>query len=404
MKTEENLESTALIVQGPTGLVVDQVAVDAMYAGIKTEIESFEYDLMTIAGRKRVASLAAGIARRKTSIEADKKALKEGLLKQGRAIDGAWNEIKAKLEGYQEQARAPLTKWERDEEFRTETIRCAFDYFRCVVITKASDTSETIERLLSQARGFAIDEIVFQDMYQPALGAKDVAVRSLRASLDKLLEDEFDRQELARLRKKDEERQEQDRIAVEAAELARLNREREERESVRLREKEEARLKAEEDRKAREAKIAEDAKIEAENRVRREFEESQRKERERLQAALDKEKKDRAVAEAAHAYAARVLLIENEKKAEAERKLAANKKHQAAIKGVAEAALRERCGLNEKQAKDVVTAIVAGWIPGVSISFRRVRLSGIASTVGRHERNEAITSPTLNSLPDNRIS
>ena len=96
MKKEETIqaESTALIVQGPTGLTVDRKAVDAMYAEIGASIAAFEYDLTSEAGRKKIASLAYGIAKKRTSIESDKKKLKEGLLVQGRAIDGAWNEIK----------------------------------------------------------------------------------------------------------------------------------------------------------------------------------------------------------------------------------------------------------------------------------------------------------------------
>ena len=109
-------ESTAIIVVGPSGLTVDRVAVDAMYAGIAAEIATFKYELQTEPGRKKAAALAFGIAKKRTAIEADKKRLKEGLIQQGRAIDAAWNEIKEKLETLQEAARQPLTDWEAAEE------------------------------------------------------------------------------------------------------------------------------------------------------------------------------------------------------------------------------------------------------------------------------------------------
>ena len=77
--SQNETTAIAVMIQGPTGLTVDRKAVDAMYSAISAEIESFQYDLTTDTGRKRAASLAFGIAKKRTAIEADKKRLKASL-------------------------------------------------------------------------------------------------------------------------------------------------------------------------------------------------------------------------------------------------------------------------------------------------------------------------------------
>lgn len=380
-------ESSALIVQGPTGLTVDRPAVEAMYAGIETQIAEFRYDLTTDAGRGKAASLAFGIAKKRTAIEADKKRLKEGLLAQGRAIDGAWNEIKEKLEALQGTARKPLTDWEEAEAKRTEFVQRAFQSLSAVVQLRMEDTAETIAVLLSATEEYALDPEIFRELHAQAVSAKNAAAALLKASLVRVQQEEANRIELARLRAESEARVESDRKATEAAELAGLTKEREDREAVRIAEQAAAAKLAEEQRAAREVAAIAQAAKDAEERVRHELEVSAKKEADRIEAehqaeltearqmkesaeARERQAKEKADKEIAHAKeTARLAEMLAEKKAAEEKKLAANKKHRTAVMTAAKVALMEHAGLDEEAARRALLAISAGKIPAVEIKF-----------------------------------
>lgn len=371
-------ETTAVVVliQGPTGLTVDRPAVDAMYAAITKEIESFEYDLTTDAGRKRAASLAFGIAKKRTAIEADKKKLKEGLIVQGRAIDNAWNEIKEKLEKFQETARKPLTDWEAAEEKRKADCQVILKMLTDAVIVAATDTAERVASILSAVEDLAIDEAMFQDLHFAATSAKTSAVTSLKASLARIQQEEADRLELLKLRAEREARTEADRQATEAAEKERLRLEAEEREKVRATEAAETLRVAEENRKKREEAQIAAAKLEAETRVKREADEAARKEASRIeaehQAELAKERKAREEVEAKQQAEAKRIAADKaaaDLKANEEAKLTADKKNRTAKMTAAKVALMTECGLDEPTARKVVTEIVANKIVNITMRF-----------------------------------
>ena len=409
-------EKQALIVQGPSGLTVDRPAVLALYASIENEVATFEYDLTTEGGRAKIASLAYGIAKKRTAIEADKKRLKEGLLAQGREIDSAWNEIKDKLELLQAGARKPLTDWEEAEAARTAFVSGAFTSLTAAPKLQMTDTSETVAALLEATEGYELNPDVFLGDYAEAVKLKAAAIASLKISLGQLRMAEEEKAELAELRERTAAREKADKEAAEVAELARLQKEAADREAVRLAEIAEAAKVAEEQRQAREAAAIAQAAKDAEEKARLEAErvakeaadkieaqhqadlEAQKQERLKseakareeqakidaehkrelalaLKAKADAEAKEREVAlEAARAEERRKIEAETAAreaaaKAEADRKLAANKTHRKEITDAAVAALMAQAGLDESQARLTVLCITENKIPSVSIKF-----------------------------------
>ena len=315
----------ALIQQTPSCALTDPAKKQELYRFLENEIAAFVPDLETEKGRKAIAALAYKIARTKTAIDDAGAELKAEWLRKSQAIDAGRREIRDRLDALKEKAREPLTRWEKDEEGRQANIKASFEFLQAITIVTTTMTSADVKDKLEQAQDFILDERTFREMYQPVLGARAAAVRSLRASLDRITEDEFDREELARLREIQAKRDEEDRKAAQEKERLQFEADRKERERI-----------AEEDRAAQKQLD--------------------------IDKAIDRERQ-RVADEAAR------LNREAEKKLADEKKLAANKKHRAAVVKVAALALMKESGLDETACRNVIELITDGKIPAVSISF-----------------------------------
>ena len=340
----------ALIVREPSVALLDPAKKAELYAFIENEIAVFVPDLETEKGRKAIAALAYKITRTKAAIDDAGAAMKSEWLKKSQEIDAGRREVREKLDALKEKAREPLTKWEKDEEQRQARVKELFDFFQAVVIIKANDTAESVAAYIQHTKTIAISEELFRDQWTNAVNAQNAAVLSLRKSLAKIEEDEFDRAELERLRKESEARKIADQKIADEAEATRLMNERQERERKRLAELAETNRIAEEGRAKLEAENIEKARKEAEERTRRE-----------LEAKHNAELKRIADEETARQQ------VRLRKEAE-QKKLSENKKHRAKVIMAARAALEE-CGLSENDAHTVVDSIVDGKIPAVTISF-----------------------------------
>ena len=401
----KNEESTALIVRGETGLVVDRKAVDAMYTEIESSIADFEYDISSEAGRQRIASLAFSIAKKKTAVEADKKRLKEGLIAQGRAIDGAWNEIKERLEAFQQEARKPLTDWEQAQANRQKKCQDTREWLLKVAILAPGVTSAYAEKVLFEVENRALPLEDFLEFHPIVVDARVVAVASLKESIARLRKQEDDAAELIRLRKEAEDRKtaerealriaEENRQKAEAAEAKRVAEEKAEAdrqiENARIVAEATERAAKEEQRKAREAAEAIERERQKEERLAEEKREAERLARRKEESriadehakALEAERQLRIEAERKQQEeSARVAREESDRKAEQKRieleaekarqaaaKLESNKKHRQEVMTAAKVALMEHARIDEAVAIAVVKAIVANQIPATELRF-----------------------------------
>lgn len=387
MKTEEGASIELTIQQTPTVALLDPKKKEELYAFLENEIAVFVPDLSTESGRKQIASLAYKVSRTKTAIDDAGALLKSEWLKKSQAIDASRKEIRDKLDILRDKARKPLTDWEQAEEARQAFVQSAFATLSGVVNLLATDGPAEIANFLKLTEEYELNPDTFQELYSQAVTAKNTAIASLRAALGRSQKEEADRIELARLRAESEARAESDRKAAEAAELARLTKEREDRETTRLAEMAEAAKLTEEQRVKREAENIKKAAEEAEARVKRELEAAAKKEADRIEAEhqseLAKARKAQEAAEAAQREAnerierdkrvaleaERIRKEQADKKAKEDEKIAASKKHRAAVMTAAKVALVEHCGLDEETARKVVLAISTDKIPAVSWSW-----------------------------------
>lgn len=381
-------ETTEVAVIETRALVPTQVfapgGVLQLVEKMEAEVRAVRTDISTPKGRAAIKSLAYKVARSKTALDEMGKKLNDDARAQINAVDADRRLVRERLDALAAEVRAPLTAWEAKEAARVKAHEDALAAIPEAPGYGQVETSAEIALRLNHLRNYPErDWQEFQQRFEETLAAE---IGRMAALHDAAATREAEQAEQARLRAEAEERARQEairlqrereaRIAAEAAEAAR--REAEQRAAAEAAEA--ARRALEERERAEHAAraIAEQARAEqlAAERQAREAEQ-------RAAAAEAKAAEDARVAEAARVAAEqraerdRVAAVEAERRrvaeeAEAQRRAddqrAADRAHRGRINSAAVAALLAT-GISEEQARVVVTAIISGSIPNVSIRY-----------------------------------
>lgn len=336
-------ESTALV-------VVEELNLPALFAGdgmeallarIENEVRSHVPDVSTAKGRKEIASLAHKVARSKTALDDAGKNLVADLKDRVRVVDQHRKAIRDRLDELKEEARRPLTEFEKAEQARIATHRSAIASLYIETPTTSAGCREAIADLESVVIGEHWEEFANE-----AAAVRDDQLRKLRGLLAEIQRREVEQEELARLRKEAAERAQRDReeaIRREAAEKA-------QREA-------EAKAQAEKEAAERAAKAEREAAERRELELKLAAEKAEREKLAAIQAAKDEAERLAREAEAKQRAIA-------EEKARREADLA----HRAAIDAAAVDRLVQG-GIDEKTAKAVIELIAAGEVPNVQINY-----------------------------------
>ena len=325
-----------------------QAIIDNIKAQVNEKFEGVVWDFSKKKDRDTVASLAYKVGRSKTAIDAEGKKLKEQYTVFTKKIDAERKLAREQLEAEQARIRKPLDDWEQAREAHIQAIKDRISVFDAGRVD-AFSASSLIQQVISEVEAIAIDES-FEDFANEAAIKKDAALTSFKKSLEEALKREAEQAELERLRKEQQEREQRERderIAKEAAEKA--TREAEEK----------ARLEAE--------RVARD-KQEAQEKAEREQREAAERE---ARLIAEKEEAELRAAQAAQQERERIereqaAKAEVERQAEAAR--LANVEH---MRSINNEILNKLCeiGLDEGQAKAVITAIAKNQIPHVSVKY-----------------------------------
>lgn len=366
----------AVVTENPVAVLTDAVKFDAFYEAIAQEAKALKPDLTTEKGRKAIAAMAYKVTRTKTAIDDAGKKLNEDARKRINVVDAARRDIRERLDALAAEVRAPLTKWEVAEAERLAWCNSTIAHIKSQAAVGIEATSETVAATIVDISAIEIEEGRFRELFGLAEMTKSETIVTLANAHSRLLREEADRAELARLRAEAEARAEADRIAREEADA---KAEAERKEAARI---EAARLDAEiaeqarKDAEAREQRRIEEARQEAANAAQREAERVARE----AQAERDRAHEEELAA--ARKEAERLAKIERdriaaEQQAEAARKAqeaedarrAADRKHRGEIMKAAKEAIVASGCVSADQAKSIVLAIVAGEIPNVSMRF-----------------------------------
>lgn len=308
---------------------------------IRAEVDAFlakPPGLDTNKGRQAYASMAHKIARSKTAIDGVGKELVADLKELPKKIDAERKRWRDTLDGWRDEVRGPLNEWEAAEEARQAHHVQGIEWLRDVALELDELDSAALKERLANAEATKVDES-WEEYEAEAHRVKEVTVSTLRVAVQKREQYEAEQAELARLRAEAEAREQkerEERIAREAEERAR-------------REAEEA-ARAEREAAARREQEAKDA--------------AERREREH-QEALAKAQRDAELA--AQRERERHEAQQRHQQEEAARRQA-DKEHRARVN---RAALKAMVGggMPEDCAKQAITLIARGEIPGIVINY-----------------------------------
>lgn len=297
-------------------------------------------DLTTDKGRKRVASLAAGVARSKTALDGIGRDYLRALKSLPKVIEAELREFNTDMDALRDEVRAPLNAWEKARDDAAAAVQAAIDnIIACYSLPDDYSAADIRERITWLEEDEPTVEVFGERLEEAQLKLKH-GLKLLQDLLPVIEQKEAEAAELEQLRREKAEREQQERdekIAREAREKAQKDLE------------DEARLANE--RAAKAEKDAEDAKLKAAQDIKDAQAEAQRKADQAVQ-----DERDRAA-----------QALEDERLANEQR--AADEEHRGAINSDAVDALVEFANLTKDQAKDVVRAIVRQQVPNVSIFY-----------------------------------
>lgn len=296
-------------------------------------------------GNKEARSHIYKLRQTKSAVDKVRKEQKQESLEYGRRVDQQAKEIEAKIDGMIALHETPLREIEAKEAARVGEIKDRIDMMTAFDLLDAPMLSAGLKDYIDLVTNVAIDGS-FEEFKSEAAIVKDAALTKLNAMLEVQTKAEEDAAELARLREQAVEQERKDR----EAKIAQEAREEAERQANAKAEHEKREREAQENRLKLEAETAQRQRLEAENRAK---EAEARAEREIKEAAVRAEL-DRAAK----------IELEREEQEKRER----NTKHKAAINNAAVNALVQG-GIDKDEAKAVITLIAKGSVPGASINY-----------------------------------
>lgn len=328
---------------------------DVFVAQVRAQVIGEVPDLTTDKGRKRIASLAMKVARSKTAVDGVGRAYLKQLKGLPKVIEAELRDFETSMNALRDEVRKPLDDWEAEQAAKKAAKQAIIDQIIDSYTLPQDATAEEIRGRLAGLEAEPIPEAIGDRLEEAEFKVKH-GITVLTEALAKREQYEAEQAELERLRKEKAERDEQDRIA-EAQRLA------VEQERQRVAQEEQARRDAEAQRLADAERLAREAE-----------ERAQQAEQDRLAA-------EQRAADAAEQARLQEQQRQQAEAAELERQnhaRAANRAHQGAINKAALEGLmavnlaaegQPEVFLPPEEAKLIITAIIRGQIPNVTINY-----------------------------------
>lgn len=332
-----------MIAEDPAIIFRDEGALTQLVSEIEGQLAERDVNLESTSGRTEIRSFAHSITKLKTAIDkagADLNTDHNAAIKRVNTIR---KDARERLDFLKDKAREPLTAWEEEEEARKANVE---NFFKA----RALDVDGPVEKIEAHIRHLLtvnVREEVFLDRTAEADQALQDQIERANKALEAAKQAEADRAELEALRREKAAAEEEARKAAAAK----------------------AEAEAEERRKAEEQERIKAA----EERARREAEEKARAEA----AAAEAERKaaeERKIAEANKAKEDAERRLREKEEAEAKAKAeeaarAADRANRAKVMNAASEAIARIGMVSDAAAADIVTAILAGEVPNVSLKF-----------------------------------
>jgi hypothetical protein len=324
-------------------------------------------DLTTAAGRKRIASLAATVARSKTALDGKGRDYLRELKAKPKVIEAELRKFGEDMDALRDEVRKPLNDWEAKKEAEEAAVQSAIDQVVNNFTLPADANADEIQGALFGLEQEPLTVEMFGERLEEAEAKRTYGITVLTEQLAKRQQYEREQAELVENRRKIAALEEEKRIK-DAADLAVAN--------ERARVEQEQQQKRDDDaRRVRDAeqatRQAEQDRIAAEQRL--EDERRQSEQRQQNAVRLERERLEQEQAERE-----RLQREQEEQQRRDDEARAANRVHQGKINKAALDAIlainmapegQPEAFLKPEVAKNIVAAIIRGQIPAVTITY-----------------------------------
>lgn len=331
-------------------------------------------DLSTATGRKRIASLAATVARSKTALDGKGRDYLRELKAKPKVIEAELRKFGEDMDALRDEVRKPLNEWEAKKEAEEAAVQSAIDQVVQRFTLPADANADEIQGALFGLEQEPLTVDVFGDRLEEAEAKRTYGITVLTEQLAKRQQYEREQAELVENRRKIAALEEEKRIKAAADQAVEDERKRADEERQRIAHQQQ--LQRDED--ARKLREAEHKAMQAENdRLAAE----ERAEDERNQATLRQQQaveQERLRLEREQAERERLQREQEEQQRRDDEARAANRAHQGKINKAALDAIlainmapegQPEAFLKPDVAKNIVAAIIRGQIPAVTITY-----------------------------------
>jgi septal ring factor EnvC (AmiA/AmiB activator) len=324
-------------------------------------------DLSTDKGRKRIASVAATVARSKTAVDAAGRAYLKKLKEMTKPIEAELRQFETDMDALRDEVRAPLNEWQALRDAEEDRLQDAIDQVVARFTLAADVNADEIQGALFGLEQEPLTVEVFGHRLEEAETKRAYGITVLTEQLAKRQQYENEQAELVENRRKIAQLEEEKRIK-DAAELAvKEERERNEKQQQEQRDADAKRVRDAEDTARRAKQDVEDANQRAEDeRVKSQQRADQAAADARQKVLDDQAEKDRQ---------AQATIDQQRRDDEAR---AANRAHCGAINKAALDALvlvnlsgdeQPESFMSQAEAKAIISAIIRGQIPAIAITY-----------------------------------
>jgi len=360
-------ELVALVNTTPKMVLMKPSIFAPFMAEVRAKIAAAPLDITTKKGRDARISLAADVTTTKTAIEKAKLALTADMRAAVTKMNETASEFVEELAALAKETRRPVTEWEEADKARKARVDTLFAELDAAAIIPRDATSDDVMATYEDIREMDLPPAIFQDRLEEATKTREKVLFTLSEAYARIVQEEADRAELAKLRAEQAAR-EQEKASLAAAEKAEAKRkaDAEAAEARRL-----AAEQAEADRiAAAEKRAKEQAEWEAQKRADEALAAAERAH----QAELERVRREAAEAELERRREADRQAAAAKKAAEDDARRAANKRHRERIVREVEAGLLkafEGFGISDPPAlaTRLAAAIVNGDVQHTLIQF-----------------------------------
>jgi hypothetical protein len=336
---EENSLLLKPITENDWPIIYSAGGLDDFYAYVVGQVNEVP-DVTTAKGVARVKSLAAMVSASKKAVELPGREYLKFLKEKPKLVEPVLKDWVDRMDKLRDQVREPVTRLEEQEKSRIQALQERLSVIRKYADMEINPTNQsaTLAVWLDDLGQIIVDES-FQEFQPEALQLKEKAVSRLTAAHDTRLQ--FEQQQI-----------EIQRLAKEKAALEQAAREKEIAENARIAAEEKARRDL--------AELEERAKHAEQQAIRR-AEESARREKEAAELAEQRQK------QAIENERARLAKIESDRIA-ADRARAEDVERQRKVHNEILEAIKQYC-VNEQVAKALVSAMARNEIPNVKVEY-----------------------------------